>query len=414
MKKSWHLDRRTFLRGTGIAVALPMMEGMVPVTRAARAAASAKQPMRMLCVGLHLGMYGPAFFPKQSGAQYKAPELLQPIEKHRKDFTVFSGLDHAGVGKGHPATVNFLTGVTDPKKRKQMSLDQVAAQAIGSQTRFASLQLQAGSSKSQKGRNLSWAKGGVPLPLEYDPRQVFDRLFSNKGNPVKQKETRTDEQSVLDHVLEDARDLRRNLGKIDQGKLDEYLAAIREVEREIKKANKFDGQSTVPKTADLKIPDRPMRDVASSSKVMYQLISLAFAADLTRVVTVRCPGENHPASHHGKQPGKLGQLVGLQKRYVGELARLLDQLKSTSDANGPLLDHTMVLYGSGMGNTATHSTRNLPILLAGGGFKHGRHLDFSGKRKQPLSNLYVTMLQRMGVETNKFSNSRGSMNDLLT
>ena len=412
MKKSWQLDRRTFLRGAGMSMALPMMEAMVPAGRAA-AAQAAQQPMRMLCIGMHLGVHAPAFFPKQAGANYTPPTLLKPLNEFRKDFTVFSNLDHAGVGKGHPATVNYLTGVENPRRRKQVSLDQVAARAVGSQTRFASLQLEA-KSGNQKGRNLSWGRGGVPLPLVANPRLVFDRLFSRPQDTEKRKEALADAHSILDHVLEDARDLQRKLGTADREKLDEYMSAIREVEREIQKAEKFVDQPVGAIASDLEIPINAKLSVTQNSRLMYHLITLAFQADLTRVVTFRIPGENHAVSHHGKKRNKIKAFVAIQRRYMTELARLLQQLKATSDVDGTLLDHTMVLFGSGMGNASIHSTRKLPVLLAGGGFRHGRHLSFAGKRKRPLCDLYVTMLQRMGADVGKFSNSRGSMNDLLT
>lgn len=409
MKKSWHLDRRLFLRGASVSLALPMMEAMLPT---GALAAAARSPKRMLCVGVHLGFYGPQFFPKQIGKGYTTPALLKPIEDFRQDFTVFSGLDHAkAAGRGHPATVNFLTGFGDPKKRKQMSMDQVAARAVGGETRFASLQLECGSNK-QKGRHLSWAKGGTPLPLESNPKAVFDRLFAAAMPAAERKQLLADQRSILDHVLVDAHDLQRKLGKADQEKLDEYLSAIREVERSIQKEETF-GDRTAVAPSDLVIP-RGKQSLVQNSRTMYQLTTLAFQADLTRVVTLRIAGEKHASSHHGKKNGNVKAYVENQKRYVTELARALKQLKTTQDANGPLLDNTMVLFGSGLGNSASHSTKNLPILLAGGGLKHGRHLKFAGKAKKPLSNLYVTMLQQMGIKTEKFSQSRGSLNSLLT
>lgn len=410
MKKSWHLDRRTFLRGAGVGVSLPMLDAMLPVARAARRSAS-ESPTRMLCVGLHLGLHGPAFYPKQAGRNYETTTLLAPIDAFRDDFTVFSGLDHPGVGKGHPATVNFLTGAANPKKRKLASLDQVAAQAVRSETRFASLQLEARNAGSQKGRYLSWAKGGVPLPQENDPRALFDKLFKRPADGKQAKESLSDARSILDHVLEDAHDLQSRLGTADREKLDEYLSAVREVEREIQQAEKWAGQPGAKAASDVEIPGGRLSTV-QGLRVMYRLIALAFQSDLTRVATLRIPGEQHPLSHHGQKANKVKSLVKLQQGYMTELAGLLKHLKSTTDGDGTLLDHTMVLYGSGMGNAAAHSTRNLPILLAGGGFRHGGHQKFGGKRKPPLANLYVTMLQRMGLEVGKFSSSRGTFGDI--
>lgn len=411
--KSWHLERRTFLRGAGAVLSLPFLEAMLPATRGLAASQAAQQPIRLLCIGVHLGFYGPAFFPKKTGSDYTPPALLQPINAFRKDFTVFSNLDHAGVGKGHPATVNFLTGVENPRKRKQVSLDQAVAKAVGRDTRFGSMQFES-SANRQKGRYLSWAPGGIPLPQQSNPRAVFDRLFPPAKNAAERKQELADSRSILDHILEDANDLSRKLGQADNQKLDEYLAAIREVEREIQKAEKYASGPESTVANDFSIPSSNRLSVSQTAGLMMQLSALAFQANLTRVVTLRIPGENHPVSHHGQKKFKVASFVAIQKRYMQEFAKLLDRLKNSPDIDGSLLDHSMILLGSGMGNASAHSTRKLPVLLAGGGLRHGRHLRFAGKQKRPLSNLYVTMLQRMGISTGKFSNSRGTMNDLLT
>lgn len=410
MRKSWQLDRRSALRGVGMGLALPMLDAMHPVGRAA--SKTVVEPMRMLCIGIHLGFYGPAFFPKQTGKRYVVPTLLKPLERLRRDFTVFSGLDHPDVGKGHPATVNFLTGVGAPQKRKQISLDQVAANAVGSHTRFASLQLEARGGDPNKGRQLSFAEGGIPLPLSNSPRALFDEMFAGRRKRTSMNAAR----SVLDHVLEDANSLKRKLGKRDNEKLAEYLTAIRTVEQDLARAEQATppNKSVLELADQIEIPDPPVHDVTENTRLMCQLITLAFQADLTRVVTLRLPGENHAVSHHGKKPGKVREFVNIQLRYMNEFARMLQYMSSVNSASGSLLDNTMVLIGSGMGNSSNHSTRNLPILVAGGGFNHGRHLSFTGNQKPPLSDLYVTMLQRMGIETDRFSSSRSSMNGLLT
>jgi len=393
-----------------MGLALPMLDAMLPVGRAA--AKTVAEPMRMLCIGASLGFYAPAFFPKQTGNRYVASTLLQPLERMRKKFTVFSGLDHPGVAKGHPATVNYLTGVANPRKRKQISLDQIAANAVGSQTRFASLQLEASGRSRTKGQQLSFAEGGIPLPLSSSPRLLFDELFSGG----RRKNSLAAAKSVLDHVLEDANKLQRRLGKRDNEKLDEYLSAIRTVEKDLEKAEqaKQPNKSVLDLANRIEIPDAPVRGVAENTRLMCQLITLAFQADLTRVVTLRLPGENHAASHHGQKPNKVRQFVNIQLGYMNEFARMLEYMQSVKSQGGSLLDRTMVMIGSGMGNSSNHSTRNLPILVAGGGFRHGHHLSFAGNQKPPLSDLYVTMLQQMGIETDQFSSSRSSMNGLLT
>ncbi|MCA9173231.1 MAG: DUF1552 domain-containing protein [Planctomycetales bacterium] len=395
-----YLSRRSFLRGTaGIALSLPALEAM---------GESAKPPMRLICIGLHLGLHGPAFFPKQAGSQYELTPLLRPLESHRRHFTVFSNLEHAGVGKGHPATVNFLTGTDKPKSRKQASLDQVAAATVGKQTRFASLQLEA-QANQQKGRHLSWAPGGIALPQESDPRAVFDRLFKPVSGAARQ--SLANAKSVLDHVLEDARGLQSQLGAADRAKLDEYLAAIRDVEADLQKAERLDSGlgGKVGAAPEIAIPDGRRLGVREGSRVMMQLAALAFQADLTRVVTLRLPGEEHALSHHGQKRNKVRQLVELQSGYMTEVAEFLKRLQSMQEPAGSLLDHTIVLLGSGMGNASTHSTKDLPILVAGGGFRHGRHVRF-GNQAPPLANLYVTLLRQMGLPVERFANSHGAMN----
>ena len=368
MKKTWQLHRRSVLRGLGAGLALPMLDAMLPSGRAAAARAE-KQPMRMLCVGVHLGFYGPAFFPRTAGSGYSTPQLLKPIGRYRKDFTVFSGVDHPGVGKGHPATANYLTGVGDPRKRRQMSMDQVAASGVGAATRFSSLQLQAGNTGDAK-HSLSWAQGGIPLPTIGNPRALFEQLFAGR----QQQASLNNAKSVLDHVLEDAHSLQRKLGKQDNEKLEEYLTSIRDVEQEIQKTEAA-AQKPADVVADsvrrLTFPEKISPNITDNTRMMYQLIALAFQADLTRVATLRIPGENHAASHHGQKPKKVQQFVAIQQRYMTEFACLLGYMKSTHGPGGSLLDNTMILMGSGMGNSSNHSTRNLPILLAGGGFRHG-------------------------------------------
>lgn len=409
------LNRRAILRGGATAISLPFLDAMVPIGRAAESVIQTAQPKRLLCIGVHLGFYPPAFFPQKSGTDYVAPTLLKPVDHLRKHFTVFSGLDHPGVGKGHPATVNYLTGVARPDKRRQMSMDQVAARAVGGETRFSSLQLESRNG-NQKGRFLSWAEGGVPLPFLSDPRIVFDKLFGeNQTSPVQRRKSLRNAESVLDHVLEDARRLKLQLGAQDNSQLDQYLSAIRDVEREIERAERFIDQPVSSLARKLNIPNAgtPL-SITQSTRLMLQLTALAFQADLTRVVTLRVPGENHAVSHHGKKQAKVNAYVSLQKGYIQQFADFLKYMNETDNVETSLLNQSMVLLGSGMGNSSNHSTRNLPLLLAGGGLRHGRHISFEGSNKQPLSNLFVTLLQQMGLETDRFSSSRSSMNSLLT
>jgi hypothetical protein len=359
---------------------------------------------------MHFGFHPDAFFPKQTGDNYKLPELLQPLAAHRKQFTVFSEIDHPNVGKGHPATVNYLTGVEKPSQKKQHSLDQAVAEAIGRRTRIHSLQLAAGRTAG-RGGNISWGKGGVALPQQESAQELFDQLFGKKAKASVSPEAQAaleEDRSVLDHVLEDAKSLQTKLGNADRARLDEFLTAVREVETDLAKLKELGyRQSDVDlNEAELLAGGRGEIDIF---RIMLKLSALAFKTDSSRVVTIHCPNNFHALTHHGKKKSKVQALVASQLSFVKEFGKLLDDLSTTKDAHGPLLDNSLLLLGGGMGNAAIHSTRNLPILLAGGGLKHGRHI----AAKRPLGDLFVTMLQRMGVETGKFSTSRGTMNELL-
>lgn len=397
------LSRRTFLRGTAAAaITLPWLEAMgAPV--------SGSQPVRLFCIGMHFGFHPDAFFPKQAGANYQLPELLQPLANHRQQFSVFSGMDHPNVGKGHPATVNYLTGVEKPNQARQHSLDQAAAEKIGKQTRIHSLQL-AATRTAGKGGNISWGKGGVALPQEPSARAVFDQLFGAKAKASVTPEAKAaidEDRSILDHVLEDTKSLQNKLGAGDRARLDEYLTAIREVEQDLAKVKELGFNPT-----DLVASEADFAGGGSendSYRLMLKLVALAFKTDATRIATLHCPNNFHALTHHGKKKGKINSLIASQKFFVSELAKFLNELSATKDAGGSLLDNSLILLGGGMGNASIHSTRNLPILLAGGGLKHGQH----HKANRPLGDLYVTMLRRLGVETDRFSTSRGNLNELL-
>lgn len=397
------LSRRSFLRGTAAAaITLPWLDAMGAPT-------PGNQPVRLLCIGMHFGFHQDAFFPKQAGAGFQLPELLGPLANHRQQFTVFSGMDHPNVGKGHPATVNYLTGVEKPGPRRQHSLDQAAAEKTGKLTRIHSLQL-AATRTAGKGGNISWGKGGVALPQEPSPRELFNQLFGAKAKASVTPEAQAaldEDRSILDHVLEDTKTLQQKLGAGDRARLDEYLTAIREVESDLVKLKELGYKPT-----DVTEGENDFAGGGSENdcyRLMLKLVALAFKTDATRVATLHCPNNFHALTHHGKKKGKINSLIANQKLFVSEFAKFLDELTNAKDAAGSLLDNTLVLLGGGMGNASIHSTRNLPILLAGGGLKHGSHI----KANRPLGDLYVTMLRRMGVETDRFSTSRGNLNELL-
>ncbi len=420
------LNRRHFLRGLGATIALPAFESL----QAAVGVAAAAKATRFVCVSPNYGMYPGRFFPEETGASYTMPSLLKRLEQHRKDLTIFTNLDHPSVGGGHGCSNTFLNGaeLKDVKESPQrlLSLDQLLAEKIGQQARFPSLLLGSG--------GISWSRAGIILPTDGNPARIFAKLFVDDDSKIK---TRTrqfldEDASILDVVLEDARRLNLRLGKSDQAKLDEFLASIREVERKLQRqADWID----VPKP---KIKDDVIRggddgvvdlNYPYNTSVLYDLMVLALQTNSSDVICFGHAGGNrlfpfdgvtlgyHSLTHHGKRPDLLKQLEIIETFYVKQFSRFLLKLKQTRDAEGqPLLDSTVVLFGSGMGNASSHSSRNLPILVAGGGFRHGSHHRFErhGRDGRPLSDLFVTILQQLGIEDDRFSNSTGNLNHLLT
>ena len=417
------LSRRNFLRGAGVSLALPVLES---VHAAPAEAAAAK---RFVCVAPGYGMNPGGFFPEQTGEDYDLPALLKPLEKHRPDFSVFNNLDHPGVGGGHGCSNTLLNGMelkdTRDQPQRLHSLDQLLAEQIGQETRFPSLRLGSG--------GISWSRGGVILPTDGSPTRVFSRLFleDNVKGKANQRRFLNEDGSILDVVHADAKRLGARVTAVDQAKLDEYLTAVREVELKLQRQTKW-LDVPKPKASDeiIRGNDEVVVDLSYpyNTPVMYDLMVLALQTRSTNVITFGHPGGNrlfpfegvelgyHSLTHHGKRPDLLRQLTIIELYYTQQLARFLDRMKETRDVDGkPLLDSTVVLFGSGMGNASSHSRRNLPILLAGGGFKTGQHHRFerNGRDGRPLCDLYVSILQKLGVETDRFSTSRGNLNHLL-
>jgi len=418
--------RRTFLRGAGVAMGLPMLESMLPRTAATAVAAAVdprKAPHRMVCVCTALGIEPQHLFPQQSGRGYRLSPYLQVLEKFRDDFTVFSGVSHPDVDGGHSALNSYLTAAPHPGSssfRNSISLDQFAAEKIGSETRFASLAL------CTNGGSLSVTRNGTPIPAERRPSAMFSKLFLT-GSPkeVRQQVQRLkDGQSIMDTVSEQTRRLQGQVGTRDRQRLDEYFTSVREVEQRLTRAEEW---SKKPKP---KVNVPPPQDIAEKTdligktKLMYDLVHLAFQTDSTRVITLSVDPaggvppvkgvtmDHHNLSHHGKDPEKLAQLWAIETEQMRQLAGLLQKLKQTQEQDQTLLDRTMVLYGSNLGNSSSHSTKNMPMILAGGGFRHGQHLVFDLENNTPLCKVYVSMLQRMGIETETFATGKGTISGL--
>lgn len=381
----------------------------------AGAEVAGSRPMRMVAIGNAFGFYQPAFFPKNTGENYDLPPLLKPLRAHQKDFTLFSGLDHGHKG-GHFAIHGFLSGVraNDAKAMPDgnITIDQRAAESVAGATRFPSLTV--GSEDGLHGGCLmSWTRSGTRVPPIPTPRQLFEKLFvsTNSKDLSRALDRMALQGSILDSVHGDAKSLQKHLGKRDQEKLEEYFTSVRDVEKQIEVSKRW---LSVPKPTS-SIPAPTNTDFVSDLPVLYDLIALALQTDSTRIATLEIAGgfnsahfdlkkDWHALSHHGQVTENIEGLLKLEQYQTEQFARFLAKLKSIPDGDGTLLDHSMVLFGSGMANANAHTNLNLPIILAGGGFKHGEHRVYpgSGLNRQPLCNLYVTMLQKFGVEVGQF------------
>ena len=422
------VSRRQFLRGAGVALALPLLDSMRPAF--ARTPAADAKPRRMIGICNNLGLLPEHFFPAEAGRGYRLSPYLEHLKDHRGDFTVFSGVSHPDVDGGHPADNCFLTAAPHPSSggfRNTISLDQHIAERIGNRTRFPSLTL--GVNVSAGTRSLSWTGSGALIPCEEKPSAVFRRMFVQGSKSEVEAQVRKLEggQSILDAVAGQTKDLQRNLGPRDKDRLEQYFGSVRDLEERLHAAQAWELKPK-PKTA-AQAPQDPAspREYMEKVRLMYDMARLAFESDSTRCVTLMLDSVNSPVielgetkltdayhnlSHHGKSAAKLGQLKAIDESHMKLLAGLFGNLKSVREDGDTLLDRTMILYGSNLGNASTHVTTNMPVLFAGGGFKHGQHLAFDTTRNYPLPNLFVSMLQRMGIEAGKFASGTGTMRGL--
>ena len=436
-------------------MALPMLEAMTPLGRAA--SATGKPVRRFVALSNNYGVYQKAFFPdpSQAGADYEMPETLKPLEKHRASITPISGLHHPhGLGHHHNCSKIWLTGgKLGQADRNTISVDQLMAQVTAPLTRFTSMQL------SNKGGALSWNADGIQLPAQPNPGVVFRELFEDpKGGIAKQRRALHRKGSILDAVLDEARALGGQLGNDDRGRLQQYLTAVREVEIRTERADSWldtPRPKVEPGTRSRLNRNVSQEMVGEYFRTMYDLIVLAFQTDLTRIATfstgvegqglkipeIGIKQDRHSLSHHNGNPKLLDDLTASDTFNIQQFSYFLDRLRETKDNEGPLLDSTMALFGSGMAFGHSHGNANLPIILAGGsklGLKHGRHIDFnaSGEKaestydlenprkhyaichqpvngKAHLSNLLLTMAQKMGVPAEKFSDSNGVVSEVV-
>jgi hypothetical protein len=422
------MSRRRFLRGAGVAMALPLLDAMQPRFACAGTTGPNATPRRMFGICNNLGLRPDLFFPSSAGREYTASPYLELLKAHRDDFTVMSGVSHPNVDGGHPADISFLTAAPHPASssfRNTISLDQYIAERIGTLTRFPSLTL----SVNGAARGLSWTGAGVAIPPEERAADVFNKLFL-QGTPeqVEAQIHRLDTgRSILDAVADQSKSLEGKVGARDRGRLEQYFTSVRDLEHRLQESREWERKPKpvvkVAAPAEIGSPAQYMDKL----KAMYDLARLAFETDSTRAITlmlnsvgtpaVTIPGATitdsyHNLSHHGKTDEKLAQLKVLDEWHMKLLNELFGDLKGVSEGGETLLDRTMILYGSNLGDANAHSTVNLPTLFAGGGFRHGQHLAFDRAQNYPLPNLFVSMLQRMGLEEDKFASSTGAMRGL--
>ena len=419
-----NIGRRHFLKAAGISLALPAFESLGRLT--ARAATT-QAPRRMVCIGNEFGMYPGAFWPSTAGADYQMTRLLKPLEKHRQDFTLFSHLDH-GLKGGHFAIHGYLTGVNAADARSMpeggISIDQRAGEFIGSRTRFPTLTI--GSADGLHGGcQMSWTRTGTRVPPVPGPRELFRALFIDDSTAAKKRAADRIrlQGSILDAVLGDAKSLQHRLNKSDNEKLDEYLTSVRDVEQKLKLDEQWQ-QVPKPKAP---ITEPTNQGLAQDLPAIYDLIVLALQTDSTRIATLEVGGSfvardiginkgYHGLSHHGKVKEAIDLLVQIELYQVQQFARFLDKLRATKEpgTDRSLLDSTIALFGSGMGNGNSHTNYDLPIVLAGGGFRHGEHKVYpkESHKRVPLCNLFVSLLQQFGVETDSFGVSTGTLTGL--
>lgn len=410
LMNSYSIDRRKFLQGMGVTLALPWLESSMMAAPA--------RIKRLVCFGNHLGFYPEAFFPKNSGADFIISPTLKHIEKHRKDFTVFSNLDD-GTNGGHAGVHAFLSGGIRKEMaagfpEKNISIDQVAAEHVGSATRFPSI-----TAGIDSGTNMVWKRSGVSVPPINNPAQLFRALFVDQDNAsrVMQRKVLLHRSSVLDALRESAKTLNGKLDASDRDKLDQYLTSVREVERRLQMSREW---------LDKPKPKSPIKTIGQAERqhieempLLCDLLALALQTDSTRVTTFEVPisfrtselnvGGYHSLSHHSKSEDRLGQLQKVEKYWMEQFGFFLNRLKEKK-----VFNDTLVLLGSGMSDGSRHSNRDLPVLLAGGGIKHEGHLicPAEGSKRIPLSNLLLSTLQWFGCDRERFGKSTGAFSPM--
>lgn len=431
-----HLSRRTLLRGLGVSIALPILDSMTPAF-----AAPSKAPVRMMFNYVPNGLIMKDWTPISGDL----PRILQPMAAYRDKMLVISGLmqksgnaNGDGPGDHARAAATYLTGVHAKKTQGAdiyvgPSMDQIAAQKVGSATRFPSIELTCEDGRMVGGcdsgyscaysNSISWRSATTPNPPELNPRAAFERLFgTNDEDPATRKKTRRYDRSILDGVMEDTQNLERNLGPTDRRKIDEYMSSVREIEARIQRTES-DNKDIVPQM------DKPVAapaDLSDHARLMYDLMRVAFQTDMTRIATfmltregssrtyreIDLPEAHHPLTHHQGNAEMIEKVYSINRYHMEMFAEFIGKMAKTPDGDGSLLDHSMIVYGAGLADGNKHEHVNLPVMIAGGAcgtIKTGRHLELA---RTPINNLYISMLDRMGVPLESLGDSTGTLREL--
>ncbi len=450
MSQPFQIQRRTFLRGLGATIAIPFLESLQPASALA-GTAPGKAPVRMAFMFVPNGAHMPDWTPTTEGADFDLPWILDPLQPYKNELIVLSGLaqDHAranGDGGGDHARSagSWLTGAQALKSegsqiRVGISADQVAARAIGNQTRFASLEL--GLEPGRQGgkcdtgyscaysNNISWRDESTPMTREINPRLVFERLFANElphGEGESFQRRKLFRKSILDFVMEDAKALSSKVGGHDREKIDQYLTSVRDIEQRVERAQQMVAANTSV-AQGYEIPEGIPESYEDHARIMCDMMVLAFQADVTRICTFMLANEgsnrayrsvgvsdgHHTLSHHQGDRAKQAKIREINKFHVRQLAYVLGKLKSIPEGDSNLLDNSMIVYGAGIGDGDRHNHDDLPLLMAGGGggtLATGRHLRF--RQDTPMCNLFVSMLERAGAPVPSFGDSTGALRGL--
>lgn len=417
-KGVFRADRRTFLRASGVGLALPILDAFLP--NGVRAAQE-KIPQRLVCICTTLGLHAPFLFPESGGTDFESTPYLKILDSHRGDLTLINGISHPDQSgaDGHSSAMTWLTAARHPGLagfKNSISIDQLLASKIGLETRFPSLQL------STDGSSQSYTSSGIMIPGEQSPSRMFTKLFLEGTAEAKDAQIQKlrEGKSIMDTVRDETRQFRNQIGKEDRKKLEEYLHSVREMEQRLSSAEAWVHKPKPKVDAEVPQDIKENKDLIGQMQLLFELIPLALQTDSTRLITVMVQGRNdvppipgvsidhHNLSHHGQDSQKIQQLRLIEEAQMHAFDKLLTALSRKQEGASRLLDSTSVVFGSNLGNANSHDTKNIPLLLAGGKFRHGQHLILDREKNTPFCNLFVQVAQQMGHEIEQFGSSSGS------